>query len=99
MSLGSVLESSKESLEALFAFIEGVAANLNQVRHEFERHLIVKYFAAVLDRLYYRARKAEGRRGQGLTDDLLVEREALEESQYSLVVGILELDEELYRER
>ncbi len=51
VGLGAVFESSKESLEAFFAFIEGVAANLNQVRHEFERHLIVKNFAAILDGL------------------------------------------------
>jgi hypothetical protein len=73
VGLGTLLESSQEILEALLALIEGVAAYLNQVRHELEGHLVVKYFAAILDRLEDGTCKAEGSRGQGLTDDLLLE--------------------------
>jgi len=73
VGLGTLLESSQEILEALLALIEGLAAYLNQVRHELERHLVVKYFSVILDRLEDGTCKAEGSRGKGLTDDLLLE--------------------------
>ena len=72
MGLGALLESSQEILEALLALIERVAAYFNQVWHELEGYLVVKYFTTILDRLEDGTCKAEGCRGQGLTDYLLL---------------------------
>jgi len=73
VGLGTLLESSQKILEALLALIERVAAYFNQVGHELEGHLAVKYFSAILDRLEDGTCKAESSQGQGLTDDLLLE--------------------------
>ena len=72
MGLGTLLESSQKFLEALLTLIERVAAYFNQVGHELEGHLVVKYFPAILNCLEDGNRKAKGCRGQGLTDDLLL---------------------------